>query len=84
MSDTWDAMDYSLPGSSVHGILKARIPESVAVPSSRDLPDLGIKPMSLMCLALAGGFFTTSDTDVKFKFHFLSVKFYCNKAIPIH
>ena len=40
--------------------------------------------MSLMCLALAGGFFTTSDTDVKFKFHFLSVKFYFNKAIPIH
>ena len=29
-------MDYSLPGSSVHGILLARILESVAIPSSRD------------------------------------------------
>ena len=28
-------MDYSLPGSSVHGILQARIMERVAMPSSR-------------------------------------------------
>ena len=28
-------MDYSLPGSSVHGILQARIQERVAMPSSR-------------------------------------------------
>ena len=27
-------MDYSLPGSSVHGILQARILESVAMPSA--------------------------------------------------
>ena len=31
------------PGSSVHGILQARILEWIAVPSSRDLPDPGIK-----------------------------------------
>ena len=30
-----DPMDCSLPGSSVHGILQARILESVAMPSSR-------------------------------------------------
>ena len=30
-----DPMDYSLPGSSVHGILQARILECVAIPSSR-------------------------------------------------
>ena len=30
-----NTMDCSLPGSSVHGILQARIPEWVAVPSSR-------------------------------------------------
>ena len=30
-----DAMDYSLPASSVHGILQARIQEWTAVPSSR-------------------------------------------------
>ena len=31
-------------------------------PPSRDLPNSGIKPKSLMCLALADGFFTTSRT----------------------
>ena len=30
-----DPVDYSLPGSSVHGILQARILEQVAMPSSR-------------------------------------------------
>ena len=30
------SMDYSLPGSSVHGILQARILEWVAIPFSRD------------------------------------------------
>ena len=30
-----DPMDYSLPGSSVHGVLQARILEWVAMPSSR-------------------------------------------------
>ena len=30
-----DLMDYSLPGSSVHGILQAQILEWVAMPSSR-------------------------------------------------
>ena len=47
-------MDYSLPGFSVHGILQARILESTAMPSSRDLPDPGIEPVSLMSPALAG------------------------------
>ena len=37
-------MDCSPPGSSVHGILQARILEWVAVPFSRDLPDPGVKP----------------------------------------
>ena len=31
----YDLVDYSQPGSSVHGILQARILEWVAVPSSR-------------------------------------------------
>ena len=39
-------MDYSLPGSSVHGVLQARILEWVANPFSRDLPDPGIGPGS--------------------------------------
>ena len=38
--------DYSPPGSSVHGILQARILEWVAILFSRDLPNPGIKPGS--------------------------------------
>ena len=37
-----DPMDYSLPGSSIHGISQARILEWVVISSSRDLPDPGI------------------------------------------
>ena len=33
-----DPTDYSLPGSSVHGILQAKILEWVAMPSSRGSP----------------------------------------------
>ena len=39
-------MDCSLPGSSVRGVLQARILEWVAIPFSRDLPTPGIKPRS--------------------------------------
>ena len=52
----YDPMDYSPPGSSVHGISQTRILEWEPFPSPGDLPDLGIKPTSP---ALAGGFFTT-------------------------
>jgi len=55
-----DPLDHSPRGSSVHWILQARILERVAIPSSRDLPDPGIEPMSLMSSALAGRFFTTN------------------------
>ena len=41
-----DPMDYSLPGSSVHGISQARILQRVAIFFSRDLPNPGIKPGS--------------------------------------
>ena len=57
-----DPMDCNLPGSSVHGIPQPRILEWVAMPSSRDLPDPGIKAASLSSPALAGRFFTTSAT----------------------
>jgi len=39
-------MDCSPPGSSVHGILQARIPEWLAMPFFRDLPNPGIEPRS--------------------------------------
>ena len=39
-----DPMDFSTWGSSVHGILQARMLESVAIPFSMDLPTQGQKP----------------------------------------
>ena len=51
-----DPMDGSPPGSSVHGILQARILEWVVVPSSRG----SSRPRGWTCIScLAGGFFTT-------------------------
>ena len=46
----------------VHGILQARILEWAAISFSRDLPDPGTEPTSLLSPAPAGGFFTTSAT----------------------
>ena len=54
-------MDHSLPGSSVHGILQARILEWAAT-SLGGLPNPGIEPGHLCQSALAGGFFTPSAT----------------------
>ena len=72
------AMDCSPQGSSVHGILQARILEWVAISYSRDLPNTGIKPTSPECSALSRRFFTTepsgkplslTDDDVKLLSH---------------
>ena len=52
-------MDCSPQGSSVHGILEAKILECLPCSPSVDLSDPGIKPSSP---ALAGGFFTTNAT----------------------
>ena len=52
-----DPMGYIPPGSSVHGILQARILEWVDMSSCRDLPDPGIEPS-----LLAGEFCTTGAT----------------------
>ena len=57
-----DPLDCSPPGSSVSGLLQARMLEWVAIPFSRYLPDPGIKLMSFTSPALAGGFFITSTT----------------------
>ena len=50
-----DPVDCSLPGSSVHGILQAKILEWVPYPPPGDLPDSGIEPVSLMSPTLATG-----------------------------
>ena len=51
-------MDCSFTGSCVHGILQARILESVSLPFSRG-SSRPIEPRSLMSLVMAGGFCTT-------------------------
>ena len=53
-----DLMDYSLPGSSVHGIIQERILEWVAISSPGYLPYSGIESRSP---ALAGRFFTSKS-----------------------
>ena len=46
-------MDYSLLGSSVHGIHQVRILEWVPFPPPGDLPDPGIEPLYPKAPALA-------------------------------
>ena len=48
-------IDSSAPGSAIPGTLQARTLEWAAMPSSRDPPDIGIEPLYLRSLALAGG-----------------------------
>ena len=45
-----DSMDCSPPGSSVHGILQAKILEWAVISSIGDLPDRGLEPASLCLL----------------------------------
>ena len=55
-----DLTDCSLPGSSVHGILQAKILEWVASLPPGGLPNPEIELMSSASSALAGRFFTTA------------------------
>ena len=57
-----DPVGYSPPGSSVHGILQARILEGAVISSSRGSSRPGMEPASLTSPALAVGLFTTSAT----------------------
>ena len=57
-----DPLEHTLSGSSVLCVSQARILEWVAMPSSGDLPNPGIKLGAPMSPALAGGFLTTSTT----------------------
>ena len=57
-----ELVDCSPPGSSVHGILQARILEWIAMPSSRG-PSQPRDRTCISCVScLAGMFFTTSAT----------------------
>ena len=54
-----DLVDYSLPGSSVHGVLQARTLEWVAVPASRGSSWPRDRTCILCVSCTAGGLFTT-------------------------
>ena len=51
----FDPMDYSLPGSSIHGILQARILEWVAISFPRGFP----QPKDRTLVSFIGGRFFT-------------------------
>ena len=57
-----EPMDYSPPGSSIHGILQARIRSELPCPPPEDLLYPRIEPSSFTSPALAGRFFTTGAT----------------------
>ena len=58
-----DPMDHSSPGSSVQRFSGHEYWNGLPFSPPGDLPDPGIEPTSLMSLALAGGFFTSSATS---------------------
>ena len=60
-----DPMDYSLPGSSVVRFSRQDYWSGLPCPLPGECANPGIKPVSLMSSALAGGFFTTSTTIYK-------------------
>ena len=72
----FNPLDCSLPCSSVHGILQARILEWVATSSSRGSPNPEVEPPSRTSPALAGGFFTTGATWEAPNIHFISRQFW--------
>ena len=57
-----DPMDCSPPGSSVHGVLQARILEWIIMPSSREGSQPRDRTHIFMSPALAARFFTISTT----------------------
>ena len=63
MSDSLQLYElYSLPGSSVQGIIQARIPELVAISSSRGSSQPRDQTPVSLSPALAGRLFTTRAT----------------------
>ena len=73
-------MDCNLPGSSVHGILQARILSGLPFPSLGDLPYPGIEP-SFMSPALAGRFFVASTTWNAHTYFIVTHKFFLTCSI---
>ena len=64
MSDSFDPMDCSPPGSAVHGILQAGILEWVAMPSSRESSRPRDGTLVSYASCIEGGFVSTSATHL--------------------
>ena len=62
MSDSVALRTAACQASLSKGFSRQEYWSGLSFPPPGDLPDPGIKPMSLMSSALAGGFFTTSAT----------------------
>ena len=75
-----DLMDCSLPGSSVHGILQARIWSGLLHPLPGDLPHPAIKPMSLRSPALTGNLFTSSVSSCLIIVFIVHINWWNNSA----
>ena len=59
-----NSMDYGLPGSSVYGILQAKILEWVAISSSRGFSQPRDQTHGSCVSALAGRFFATEPSQI--------------------
>ena len=74
-------MNYSPPGSSIHGLPRQEYQSALPFLSSGDLPYPGIEPMSLASPALAGRFFTTLPLSLFFTIwespYEYSINIYC-------
>ena len=73
----YDPMDYSLPSSSVHGILQARILEWVTFPFSRgsSWPRDRTHISYVSCVGRQGLFTTSAPVTLVKSLHFLGVQF---------
>ena len=75
-------MDSNPPGSSVHGILQARVLEWVAMPSSIASPRLRDRTYISYVSCIGGGFFTTRATCTLLQMYMLkSQSLFGNKVI---
>ena len=57
-----DTIDYTLPDSSLHGFAREEYWNRLPFPPPGDLPNPGVKSVSLMSPALADRLFTTRAT----------------------
>ena len=70
----FDPMDCSLPGSSLHGILQARILEWVAMPSSRESSQTSDQTHASCVSWMAGMFFITEPSRKPYIYHIYILK----------